>query len=194
MNSLEKALTESLKKGSQKSFEIVFKTYYARLCVYAQGYTKQTEIAEDIVKDFFVYLWDNREKISVNTSLSGYLFRSVHNLCINFLEREKRKNKTILIEDLAVLELTIKQPLSGDYPLGNLLARELENEINAQISKLPGQCREIFQLSRFDGFSHKEIAEKLKISENTVKVQVFRALCKIRNALFTFLWLIYSAF
>jgi RNA polymerase sigma-70 factor (ECF subfamily) len=194
MNVLEKTLVDSLKKGNHKSFELVFKTYYSRLCTYAFDYTKQLETAEDIVKDFFLDFWQNREKITIKTSMSGYLFRSVHNACINYLEREKRKNKTLLVEDITVVELKIRQPLSPDYPVGNILAKELEEQINLQIEKLPPQCREIFILSRFEGLSHKKISEKLNISENTVKVQIFRALKKIKEALPHLFILLFSFF
>lgn len=180
---MDKSLIQSIKNGEHAAFEYIFKRYYQRLCIYAYDYTKQQEIAEDIVKDFFLHFWENRKNICISTSLSGYLFRSVHNACINYLTREKRKNNTSLVEDLTVVELKIRQPLSADYPVGNLLARELEEQINNQIEKLPPQCKEIFKLSRFDGLSHKKIAKKMNISENTVKVQIFRALTKLRNAL-----------
>ena len=183
MNSVEEALIESLKRGNHQSFEQIFKTYYSRLCSYSFGYTKQFETAEDIVKNVFIHFWENREKISIKTSLSGYLFRAVHNASINYLERERKRNIISLTEDFDQNELRVREPLSSDYPVGNLLAKELEDIITSEIEKLPKQCREIFILSRFDGLSHKEIAEKKNISENTVKVQIFRALKKIKEAI-----------
>ena len=195
MNSLEKALIDSIKKGNHKSFELVFKTYYGKLCVYAFDYTKQMETAEDLVKDFFVDFWSNRERISVNSSLSGYLFRSVHNACINYLQRAKKKNKTLLVDDFTAIEIKLKNPYSEEYPLGNIFAKELEEQLNGVVEKLPAQCKEIFVLSRVEGLPHKKIAEKLSISENTVKVQIFRALCKLKAAIlpaFIFLFSFFS--
>ena len=92
MNSVEEALIESLKRGNHQSFDQIFKTYYSRLCSYSFGYTKQFETAEDIVKNVFIHFWENREKISIKASLSGYLFRAVHNASINYLERERKRN------------------------------------------------------------------------------------------------------
>lgn len=183
MTGIEKELIVLLKTGNHKSFELVFKTYYSRLCTYAFHYTKQLEEAEDLVKDIFVHLWEKKERLNINTSLSGYLFRSVHNSCINYLEREKITHKNYSIDEFPALELKMKQPLSDDYPIGHLLANEMENKIEAEIEKLPDQCRRIFKLSRFDELSHKKIAEKLNISENTVKTQIFRALKKIKQSL-----------
>jgi RNA polymerase sigma-70 factor (ECF subfamily) len=194
MNSIEKALIDSIKKGNHKSFELVFKTYYGKLCVYAFDYTKQMETAEDLVKDFFVDFWSNREKISVNSSLSGYLFRSVHNACINYLQRVKNKNKTSLVADFAAIEIKLKNPYAEEYPIGNIFAKELEEQLNGIIEKLPAQCREIFLLSRMEGLPHKIIAEKLNISENTVKVQIFRALCKLKETLLSVSMFLFSFF
>jgi RNA polymerase sigma-70 factor (ECF subfamily) len=183
MTGLERELIESIKNGNTKSFELVFKTYYKRLCTLAFDYTRQLETAEDIVKDFFVAFWDNRKTIEIKTSLSGYLFRSVRNACINYLLRNKERNNTISIEEVNWLEIKINEPLSNDYPIGNLLTKELEEQISDIIDKLPEACREIFKLSRFDDLSHKKIAVQLNISENTVKVQIYRALKHLKEAI-----------
>ena len=183
MTGLEKELVESIKKGNSKSFELVFKTWYKRLCTFAFDYTRQLETAEDIVKDFFVAFWNNREKLEIKSSLPGYLFSSVRNACINYLLRNKERNKTISIEEVNWIEIKINEPLSNDYPIGNLLAKELEEQIFNIIEKLPEGCREIFKLSRINDLSHKNIAEQLNISENTVKVQIYRALKFLKESI-----------
>lgn len=183
MTEIERELIESIKNGNSKSFELVFKTYYKRLCTFAFDYTRQLETAEDLVKDFFVTFWNDREKLEIKSSLSGYLFRSVRNASINHLLRNKERNKTISIEEVNWIKIKIKEPLSQDYPFGNLLATELEIQIFNAIEKLPEGCREIFKLSRMEELSHKKIAERLNISENTVKVQVYRALKSLKEAI-----------
>lgn len=193
MKPLEKELIKSVKNGNQKSFELVFRTYFSRLCNFAFGYTKQLETAEDLVKDVFVTFWKNRKKLDIKTSLSGYLFRSVRNACINYLERDKNHNN-LSIEELKLLNLKISEPLSDDYPVGKILANELENQIYSEIEKLPDSCKKIFILSRFDGLSHKKIAEQLNISENTVKVQIYRAIKNIKAALSTNSILLFNFF
>ena len=84
--------------------------------------------------------------------------------------------------------------ISDKYPLNDLLSKELEEKIKYEIEQLPPQCREIFYLSRFEEMTHKEIAEKLNISENTVKVQVYRALVKLRKGLKDYLPLLLLKF
>ncbi len=194
MTGIERELIESLKKGNLKSFELVFKTYYTRLCTYAFDYTRQQETAEDLVKDFFLNFWNNREKLEITTSLSGYLFRSIHNQCLNYLEREKHRKTEIPTDKIHLIELKLRQPLTNDYPIGNLLAKEMEDQIMEAIENLPEQCREIFKLSRFEELSHKKIAEKLNISENTVKTQIYRALKKIREIIPLVLSILFSFF
>ena len=181
MNGIERKLIDSVKKGNSKSFELVFKTYYKRLCAFAFHYTHQLEAAEDIVKDFFIAFWCNREKLEIKTSLSGYLFCSVKNSCINYIERDKTRKKTISIEELGLLEIKCTEPYSNDYFLGDIFERELEQKLFDAIEKLPAGCREIFKLSRFEGLSHKKISEKLNIAENTVKVQIYNALKSLKE-------------
>jgi RNA polymerase sigma-70 factor (ECF subfamily) len=181
MTRLERELIDSIKQGNSKSFELVFKTYYKRMCTYAFDYTHQLETAEDIVKDFFLTFWTNKENLEIKTSLSGYLFCSIRNSCINYLERDKRRKKTISIEELSLLEIKCSEPYSNDYFLDNIFERELELKISAAIEKLPAGCREIFKLSRFEGLSHIKISEKLNIAENTVKVQIYNALKSLKE-------------
>ncbi len=194
MTRLEKELIESIKKGNPKSFELIFKTWYKRLCIYAFDYTHQLETAEDIVKDFFVSFWNNRENLEITTSLSGYLFRSVRNACINYLVRNKTKNKTISIEEVNWIELKINEPYSNDIFFENMVAKEMESKISSAIEKLPESCREIFKLSRFEEMSHKKIAELLNISENTVKVQIYRALKSLRKVIILLAILLFILF
>jgi RNA polymerase sigma-70 factor, ECF subfamily len=183
MTAIERELIDSIKKGNSKSFELVFKTYYKRLCGFAFDYTHQLEVAEDIVKDFFVAFWSNREKLEIKTSLSGYLFCSIKNSCINYIERDKKRKKTVSIEELSRLEIKCSEPYSNDYFLGDIFERELELKISAAIEKLPVGCREIFKLSRIEGLSHKKISEKLNIAENTVKVQIYNALKSLKETI-----------
>lgn len=133
MRGLEKELIESIKNGNSKSFELVFKTWYKRLCTFTFGYTRQLETSEDIVKDFFVDFWNNREKLEIKTSLYGYLFRSVRNASINYLERDKIRNKTLSIEEIKHIDLKLKEPFSHDYPEEKLHG----NYLNGRGSQAP---------------------------------------------------------
>lgn len=185
MTELEQELIQSIRKGNSTSFELVFKTYYPKLCTFAFGYTRQLESAEDIVKDFFVKLWTDRETLNITSSLSGYLFHSVRNACINYLQRDISRNKSLSLDEIDRLGIKVNEPMSQNYSLEKIYAEELESRIMIEIGRLPEGCKEIFRLSRFENLSHKEIAAKLNIAENTVKVQIYKALKRIKKAVST---------
>lgn len=191
---LEEELLKSVFKGNKKGIEILFRTYYKRLCAYAASFVTHNNIAEDIVSNVFLKLWEKRENLVIKESVSSYLFKSVKNSCLNYLKREKSRKKLVSENDVNLLDLKIQYPLSDKYPLAELIGQELEEKIKLEIEKLPEQCGLIFYLSRFEELSHRQIAEKLGISENTVKVQIYRALTKLRLGLKDYLPLLILKF
>ncbi len=191
---LEQELVKTIKNGNKHGFEILFRTYYSRLCAYACSFVSQNDIAEDIVAEVFLHFWEKRESLPVPDVVSAYLLQSVKNACLNYLSREKSRKQTISENELKYLELKMSYPVSDRYPLGDLIGQELEEKIKQEIDKLPEQCREIFYLSRFEEMSHKEIALQLGISENTVKVQIYRALVKLKKGLEPYLPIIILKF
>lgn len=191
---LEEELLRSIQRGSKKGFEVLFRTYYKRLCGYASSFVSQNEVAEDIVAEIFLRLWERRDTIIVTNSIPSYLFQSVKNSCINYLTREKSHKQMISENEINLLNIKIQYQLSDKYPLSDIIGHELEEKIKNEIEKLPEQCSQIFYLSRFEELSHRQIAEKLGISENTVKVQIYRALIKLRKGLKDYLPIIIVQF
>lgn len=165
------------------AYEVLFKEYYRFLCSYAFGLTKERHIAEEIVEDFFVNLWKNRQKINITTSVRAYFVSSIHNRCINYLQREKPKFKSY--QDIS--SFIDREDIAGDQLMTlqapSILINEFENILAKAIEKLPQNCKEIFLLSRYNDLSYEEIAEKLNISVNTVKTQMKIALRKLREDL-----------
>lgn len=183
MNHLEKDLCVKIKSGDEKAFEYVFKSYYALLCTYAFDLVKDDGLAEDVVQEILIKVWENRGKIDIQTSLKAYLYRSVYNHCINLLKhlRVVKNLEDRYTEDvLSNAEFTL---LTEEYPLDDYFYEGLERDIDEAITSLPEQCRIIFQMSRFENLSYEEIARKLDISVNTVKTQIRRALEKLRTSI-----------
>jgi RNA polymerase sigma-70 factor (ECF subfamily) len=166
-----------------QAYEELFNEYYKFLCSYAFGLTKERHIAEEIVEDFFVDLWNNRQKIKITTSIRSYFVVSIHNRSLNYLQREKPK----FISSYDIANLIDNEGSIGnrliDIEVPSLLTNELENVLLQAIDKLPHNCKEIFTLSRFSNLSYEEIAGKLNISSNTVKTQIKIALTKLRDNL-----------
>jgi len=180
LSETDKFLVNSIKKGDFKSFEIIFKSYYSVLCKYSFGIIDDINMAEDLVSDVMASIWETAEKIDIHTSLKSYLYKSVHNSSINYLKRQKHK---FLELDKESLERINELLTWEESPSEKILNLELDEIIHKAMDLLPPECKKIFLLSRQEGLSHKEIAEKLNLSPNTVKVQIFRALSKIREIL-----------
>jgi RNA polymerase sigma-70 factor (ECF subfamily) len=175
----DKYLVESIRNGDRKAFEFLFRNYYPDLCRYARNLVVIESVAEDLVMDVFMKIWEAEKKLEITTSLSGYIFTSVHNHCLNYLTR---KHKRFTELDEATIERLNKVIPTNAVasPFDIISTLELGVMIERSIGSLPEECRKIFVMSRTEGMSNKEIASALGISENTVKVQIYRALKKLR--------------
>lgn len=185
MEKSEKALFFDLQKSNHKAFDYFFEKYYAALFAYAKGMVSDSFVAEEIVQQMFVYLWENKEGINIHTSVKSYLFRAVHNDCMDYLKLVKQKSN---ITDIVLS--TYNEPNIAFYD--PLIEAEFQNIMNNVFSELPQQCRKIFILSRFEGLSYKDIALKLEISIKTVENQIGKALKIIREKLQPYLSFIFS--
>lgn len=178
----DKAVISSLRLGDKKVYEQLFLDNYKNLVLYAKKFVMETETARDLVQDVFVYLWDKRQKLTIDKSLSSYLFRAVHNACINYLKRESTKENYIKHFLIKLNEGTYKTAASEDaYEL--VVHKDLKERIERIIETLPEQCRNIFRMSRFRGMKNKEIAEIYSISPRTVETQIYRALKILKEKL-----------
>ncbi|MDJ1467756.1 RNA polymerase sigma-70 factor [Xanthocytophaga flava] len=170
----DQQLIEAIRKGDKQSFEIVFKQYYRTLCEYAFTIVKDTDEARDIVQSMFLKIWERREDLIITLTLKAYLYRAVHNTCLNRIKHESIKTKYIR-QSIGDGRQEVKQP--------EAFANETEKKVMKAIDDLPEQCRIIFKLSRFEEMSYADIAQKLNISVQTVANQVSKALKVLRTQL-----------
>lgn len=169
------------------AFETVFKKYYKSLCVFAEHYVGEPEMAKEIVSDFFLKIWENRRNIQINTSVKNYCYTSIRNQSLKYLEHLKVLKKYKEYAENRIRHIQFMESVSGDYPLANLISQEIVEEIETSIDVLPERCKEIFMLSRFEDMSYEDISKKLDVSINTVRKQMSRALEKLRNSLSKYL-------
>lgn len=169
-----------IKNGDEKAFEAMFRFYYKPLYNYARELLKDEYLAEEVIEDIFVRLWENRTQIKIESSLKSYLFKSTYHNCLNRIKHKEveDKYKTFFLHHMPVGESN--EALSDEFPLSDILGAELEVMISKAIESLPDQCRQVFMMSRFQQMKHEEIAEKLNISVNTVRTHIARALQKLR--------------
>lgn len=182
MKIYDKQLLELLSKGDYKTFEIIFKSYYPLLCRYANSIVRDAATAEDLVSDVMARFWEKSAELKIKTSLRSYLLRSVYNTSLNYITRYRSRYSEIDGETFKKLASLWPEPDSV-MPEDRIMEEELREKLQSVIQELPIECGKIFVMSRIDALSHKEIAERLNISENTVKVQIYRALTKIKKAL-----------
>jgi RNA polymerase sigma-70 factor, ECF subfamily len=165
-----------IRQGDVKQFESLFRSSYVSLVRYARRLVKDQDNAEEIVQDLFYRIWKDREKINIESSLNGYLFRSVHNKCLHFIEHNR------IVEKHAV-EMSFRHPDSPESPSDILNYKELQAKIARILEKLPDRCGKIFYMNRFEGLKYTEIAEKLSVSVKTVEANMGRALKAFRKEL-----------
>ena len=170
-------------EGDQTAFELLFRFYYPGLVVFAKQLIFDPAEAENIVQDFFVNLWVNRDKIKDSSSLKGYFFTSIKNRAFNYLKSVKVREH--IIDELK--QLTESDSL---FQPDIFVESELQNRIKAALNKLPVRTREIFVLSRTKGYSNDEIADMLNISKRTVETQISNALRSLRVELKDYLFIL----
>jgi RNA polymerase sigma-70 factor (ECF subfamily) len=165
-----------IRQGDVRQFESLFRSSYVSLVRYAKTLLKDQDTSEEIVQDLFFRIWQDREKIKIESSLNGYLFRSVHNRCLHFIEHNR------IVEKHAE-EMSFRQPESPESPSDILNYKELQAKIASILEKLPERCGQIFCMNRFEGLKYNEIAEKLSVSVKTVEANMGRALKEFRKEL-----------
>ena len=179
----EQILLQKIKQGDESAFRYVFEMHYALLCSIASEFLKDDFIAETIVGDVILYLWEKRETIEIQTSLRAYLVKATRNKCLNYKQLQYVIKETKLPEQVDPLDSTGAFFISDSHPLATLLEKELEIEIEKSINALSEECRHVFEMSRFDQMKYEDIALELNISVNTVKYHIKNALAKLRTDL-----------
>jgi len=172
----EKEIIRRIRLGDLKQFESLFRSSYVSLVKYAKSIVRDHDTAEEIVQDLFYRIWDNRERLSIGTSLNGYLFRAVHNKCLHMLEHKKVKEK----HEREIIQSRISDSTVTPDPVGY---NELQEAISRVLERLPDRCGRIFCMNRFEGLKYNEIADKLAVSVKTVEADMGKALKEFRKAL-----------
>lgn len=182
MDYSEKLVVNGLRKGDTDAFKYLYDTHYQVLCHFASRYLRDDYLAESVVGDVMFHLWENHERIEVEVSLRSYLIRCVRNSCLDHL-RKNREKYEIATEAIPPSSDETMVTGNGEQPLGQLLDKELAEKLDEAIAALPLECRTVFELSRFAGKKHAEIALELGISVNTVKYHIKHALQMLNERL-----------
>ena len=178
-------LTGLLKLSDEHAFKEIYERYNSLLYIHAFKKLPNREEAKDVVQEVFSMIWDRREYIEVKINLAGYLYTCVHHKILDHFVHLKTADKYID----SLQHFLDENRYSTDHLIRE---KQLFEIIEREIAALPPKMRVVFELSRKDHLSHKEIAEQLGISEETVKSQVKNALkiLRVKLGLLTFLFLL----
>ncbi len=173
---VDSEIIRRIRQGDKGQFESLFRTSYVSLVRYAKTIIRDHDSAEEIVQDLFFRLWQDREKLQIESSLNGYLFRAVHNRCLHRIEHTR-------VVERHAREALYSQPGEPENPSEIIQYKELQSKIAGIIARLPERCGRIFCMNRFEGLKYAEIAEKLSVSVKTVEANMGKALKEFRKAL-----------
>ncbi|WP_316824206.1 RNA polymerase sigma-70 factor [Pedobacter miscanthi] len=170
-----------MQEGNKYAFEEIYERFNGLLYIYACKMVPDKEDARDIVQEIFVYLWSNPD-IKIKSQLSAYLYTAVRYKIFDWLDKNKsRTNYLQSLENFAD---------QGDYVTDNYIReREFASLIEKEVALLPPKMRVIFEMSRRQHLTQKEIADILHLSDKTVKKQMSNALKVLRLKLTSFLLL-----
>ena len=165
-------LFEDIKCGNLSAFEALFRQYYPSMCVIAGKLVANREVAEDIVQDVFIRLWEKRTQTSLQaTTFKSFLYTSVRNLAFDRMEKKDPLRHAT--------DLKSSDKAWEEY---DTLEEEVLARVKNEIDKLPERSRQIMQCIYLQGLHYKETAAKLGISIATVNTLLVNALKKIRQA------------
>ncbi|MDF1549256.1 MAG: RNA polymerase sigma-70 factor [Bacteroidales bacterium] len=165
-----------LKKDDSIAFETLYLRYSDKLYYFAIRYLKSKEDAEGLVQDIFTKIWEIRKNLNSGQSFSSFLFTIAKNTIFN--KHRKKLNENAYREHLRNYFDEVYDKTENDIILADMKAR-----IDKSVEKFPPQRKLIYQLSREEGLSYKEIAEQLGISEKTIEAHIRLALKTLRSAL-----------
>jgi RNA polymerase sigma-70 factor (ECF subfamily) len=175
LDALEVRLAELQRSGNGEAFmQALFTGYYRPLGNVIYRVVQDRDVAEDLLQDVFMRVWNNRETLSITTTYKAYLYRAAMNAALRHAERRKRQ--------VSWDEATLPEP-ARDSTAEHLDGVEAEQLVAAALEALPPQCRAVFLMSRQEGLSYQQIAEALDVAPKTVENQMGKALRIMREKL-----------
>jgi RNA polymerase sigma-70 factor, ECF subfamily len=170
-------IQKKIQGGDIREFERLFAKYYDPLCHHADKILNDMDQAEDLVQEFFYHFWKNRETFRLKLSLNAYLYQSIRNNALHYLEHlaiRKRYAEQVFNESQDTMPVHLQTEVE---------LNDLGKVINATLQQMPERCSCIFRMNRFEGKKYREIAEILSISVKTVEADMGKALQMFRKSL-----------
>jgi RNA polymerase sigma-70 factor (family 1) len=177
---------QSFLKGEPNSYPLIFKEYYPSLLAYANRIVNDNQSAEEVVQQCFIKLWERKPRVDNVDSFKAYLYRMVHNACMDHLKTQKRTSEKLL-----------NVPFDSEEKshLENIVRTETIRELYSAIKDLPNECGKVVRMYFEEGQDTDAIARKLGISVNTVRNQKRKGIGLLKKRFLPlFLIALFSAF
>jgi len=169
-----KSFVSQLKKGNKKYFSILVELYNHKLCVYANSLVNDYSLAEDIVQNVFIKVWERRKSLNEKYSLNSFLYKLVYN---EFIDQYRKQQSIMLLEKKYIQTLN---KITNDKDEDT--TQKMIGLIMQAIDNLPTKCKQIFLLSKKEGLTNFEISEYLNTSVKSVEGHITRAYSSIRKS------------
>jgi RNA polymerase sigma-70 factor (family 1) len=163
------------KDGNEQAFELLYKKHVTVLITLARRKLADKALAEDFVHDAFISFYKKKADLPIDISVSAYLYVSLRNSIFSYYRKDALGQKYIT-------NIAHSHTDTDHSTVEQIEAKEFEERLNKEIKKLPPQCKIVFELSRKEHLSNKEIGRKLDLSENTIEQHIRRALKQLKNS------------
>ena len=181
MINVDQKVIDDVNKGDEQAFRSLFDSYWSYLCSVAAMYVPDSCAVEEIVSDVFMSIWNHRGHY--RAPIHAYLVGCVRNACVSHLRSRMLKERLKESYEKELLLFAQQRCLGDEHPLEALSAKETEERIKKIAASLPERCRQVFERYFYYGESTETIAERMHISQSTVRVQLKTALDRIRTEL-----------
>jgi RNA polymerase sigma-70 factor (ECF subfamily) len=183
MNLENEILFKKIQKGDIKAFEHLYKSFHPRMFAYAKRFITDTETIKDILQELFSDFWNEKENLKIEISISAFLFKILHNRCIDYLRSRAVKDNFASLSALRLSELKYRYYDFEEDPFPTIFMAEINEIVEKVMDNLSPQIREIFQMSRNKGMKSSEIAESLNLSIRTVEKHIYQTLKILKKQL-----------
>lgn len=174
-NLTDSDLVVRIQNSDHKAFAVLYERFWESMYVKSFSILQEKNKAKDIVQEVWISVWERRNSIE-NNNIKGYLFTALRYKIYNEFRDSKHKN--VLIQDFIQFHQSYN---SSNNIEDEISLKETEHLISSSVKKLPRKCKEVFELSRYDGLKNNEIAQKLSISQRTVETHISNALKLLKN-------------
>ena len=166
------------------AFRALFEHFYNYLVLYAMKRVRQREVAEDVVQEVFVAIWESPKEYNSFHGFKAFLYDAVQNRCLDYLKHQmvvEEYERKVRIGELRLLWL--EEHSDENDVIKSVISHDLQDVINESVEKLSPKCAKIFRLCYFEDMSHKDIAETMGISSRTVEWHIRQAIIFLRKDL-----------